>query len=566
MTKRINRRDFIKRSGQAAVFLGLGAHELRGGAPSAPAAFDILIKNGTVADGLSDRLFKADLGIVGEQVQAMGDLPGAKAKLVIDATGRTVSPGFIDIHCHTEAVQLLLNPKGESMIRQGVTTEVAGNCGGSSFPLKTEASDEEKAFAVKFKVARDWQNLEGYFARIKKEGMVFNYATFVGQGTIRSYVMEESRRSPSTEELDQMKKLVAEAMEQGACGISTGLEYTPSGFASTEELIELCKVVAKYGGFYATHMRSEDQLVVEAVAEAVHIAEAAGLPLEISHLKACGTTNWWKLPMLFDLVERAKQRGLAVTADRYPYTAYSTGLAVNFPGWAMDGGSEAFVKRLRDPQERQKMRDETMEKMQGTTWEDILIVDANKETNKKFIGKTVREAAADLNKDPYEFSCDLLADEGGNIDIVGFGMSDETTEEVLKHPLVMLCSDGFALAPYGPLHRGMPHPRNYGTFPRFLGLYVREKKILTLSEAIKKMTSMPAAKLGLKDRGSIKKGNFADLVIFDPVTIADKSTYTQPEQYPVGIDYVIVNGKIVIDHSNHTGALSGKILYGPGKK
>ena len=566
MTKRFNRRDFIKMSGQAAVLLGLGGHELRGGIQSAPAAYDIIIKNGMVVDGLGAKLFQADLGLRGEQIQSVGNLQGAAGKLVIDASGKTVSPGFIDIHSHTGAAQLLLNPKGESKIRQGVTTEVSGNCSGSDFPLRPEASEEEKAFAVNFKVTRDWQDLEGYFARAKREGMAFNYATLVGQGTVRSYVLEEARRKPTAEELDRMKKLVAEAMEQGAIGISTGLEYIPSGFASTEELIELCRVVAKYGGFYATHVRSEDQAVVEAIAEAIHIAQSAGLPLQISHFKACGRTNWWKLPMLFDLVERAAQKGLAVTADRYPYTAYSTGLAINFPGWAMDGGSEAFVKRLKNPQERQKMREETIQKMEGTNWEDILIVDANKEPDKKFIGKNVRDAAAELNKDPYEFACDLLADEGGNVDIVGFGMNDETTETVLRHPLVMLCSDGFALAPYGPLHRGMPHPRNYGTFPRFLGLYVREKKILTLPEAVKKMTSMPAAKLGLKDRGSIKKGNFADLVIFDPMTIADRGSYTQPEQYPVGIDYVIVNGKIVIDHANHTGALPGKILYGPGKK
>jgi len=566
MAKAINRRDFIKTSVQAGVLLGIGGKTFGSGQPSAPAAFDVIVKGGTVVDGLTDKAFKADLGIIGEQIQAVGDLQGATEKLMIDATGRVVSPGFIDIHAHSDAPQVLLNPKCESKIRQGVTTELTGNCGGSSFPLKAEASDEEKEFLAKVNLTRDWQNLEGYFARVKKGGVAFNYATLVGQGTIRSLVMNEDRRKPTAEELDRMKKLVAEAMEKGAVGLSTGLEYTPSGFASTEEVIELCRVATRYGGFYATHVRSEDQAVVEAIAEAIYIAEAAGLPLQISHFKSCGRTNWWKVPMLIDLVERAQQKGLKVTADRYPYTAYSTGLSINFPRWAMDGGSEALVKRLKDPELRRKMRDETMEKMEGSSWEDILIVDANNESDKKFIGKRISEAAAETHKDPYEFSCDLIIEEGGNVDIVGFGMNDETTELVLRHPLVMLCSDGFALAPYGPLHRGMPHPRNYGTFPRFLGMYVREKKLVTLPVAIKKMTSMAAAKLGLKDRGSIKKGNFADLVVFDPLTIADKATYTEPEQYPVGIDYVIVNGKVVIDHGNHTGALPGKILYGPGKK
>ncbi len=566
MTKAMNRRDFIKTSVQAGVFLGVGGKAFGSGKPNAPPAFDMIIKGGTVVDGLTENALKVDLGIIGEQIQALGDLRGAIGKLMIDATGRVVSPGFIDIHAHSDAAQVLLNPKCESKIRQGVTTELTGNCGGSSFPLKPEASDEEKEFLAKVNLTRDWQNLEGYFARVKKGGVAFNYATLVGQGTIRSLIMNEDRRKPTADELDRMKKFVAEAMEQGAVGISSGLEYTPSGFASTEEMVELCRVAAPYGGFYATHVRSEDQAVVEAIAESIHIAESAGLPLQISHFKSCGRTNWWKVPMLIDLVEKAQQKGLKVTADRYPYTAYSTGLSINFPRWAMDGGSEALVKRLKDPELRRKMRDETMEKMEGTSWEDILIVDANNESDKKFIGKRISEAAAEMHQDPYEFSCDLIVEEGGNVDIVGFGMNDETTELVLRHPLVMLCSDGFALAPYGPLHRGMPHPRNYGTFPRFLRMYVREKKLVSLPVAIKKMTSMPAAKLGLKDRGAIKKGNFADIVVFDPLTIADKATYTEPEQYPVGIDYVIVNGKVVIDHGNHTGVLPGKILYGPGKK
>jgi N-acyl-D-amino-acid deacylase len=363
-----------------------------------------------------------------------------------------------------------------------------------------------------------------------------------------------------------MQKLVAEAMEQGACGLSSGLEYTPSGFASTEEMVALCRVAAKYGGFYATHVRSEDTFVIESVAEAIYIAEKAGLPLQISHFKACGTTNWWKMPKLFDLVEAAAKRGVAVTADRYPYTAYSTGLSVNYPQWALARGNEAFVKRLQDPDERRKLREETMQKLEGTPWENIMLTSLDEEENKRFIGKTIQQAADELGQDPYEFSCDLLIKEKGSVGIVGFGMSEEQTAETLKHPLVMLCSDGSALAPYGPLHQGKPHPRNYGTFPRFLGTYVRDQKVLTLPQAIKKMASMPAAKLGLKDRGTLKQGNFADIVVFDPATIADKATYTEPEQYSTGIDYVVVNGRVVLDHDNHTGALPGKVLYGPGKK
>jgi N-acyl-D-amino-acid deacylase len=566
MKSSLNRRDFLKMSAQAGVLLGLGTGFGARRLFASPANFDILIKNGTVVDGLSDRVLRADVGIVGERVQAIGDLGAAQAKIIIEATGKAVTPGFIDIHSHTDAVELLVNPKGESKIRQGVTLEVSGNCGGSSFPYKKEISEEEKRFSKRYGLERDWVDLAGYLARVQKTGLAFNYITLVGQGTIRDYVMKEDRRKPTAAELELMQKLVAQAMEQGAFGISSGLEYTPSGFASTEEVVELARVAAKYGGFYATHVRSEDNFVIEAVAEAIYIAEKAGLPLQISHFKSCGTINWWKMPKLFDLVEVAAKRGVAVTADRYPYTAYSTGLSVNFPQSALAGGNEAFVKRLQDPVKRRELREETMQKLEGTPWENILLTSLDEEENQRFIGKTIQQAAAELNQDPYEFMCDILIKEKGGVGYVGFGMSEEQTEETLRHPLVMLCSDGSALAPYGPLHQGKPHPRNYGTFPRFLGHYVRDRKALALPEAVKKMTSMPAAKLGLRDRGTLKQGNFADIVVFDPATIADKATYTDPEQYSAGIDYVIVNGKVVIDHDNHTGALPGKVLYGPGKR
>lgn len=560
----INRRDFLKSSAQAGLFLSLGAGKSIGSVSTT--SYDVIIRNGLVVDGLSDKPFRADLGIAGDRIRAIGPLASAEARTVLDAAGKIVAPGFIDIHAHTDAYELLLNPKGESKIRQGVTTEISGNCGGSSFPLPEEISDREKRYSERSGLTRDWFDLEGYYSRLKRTGLAFNYATLVGQGMIRELVLGDAARTPSAEELERMKGLVTRAMEQGALGISTGLEYSPSGFASTEEVIALCRAAAAFGGFYATHVRSEDSRVVEAVAEAIHIAEAAKLPLEISHFKVCGTTYWWKLSKLFDLVDRARERGLNVNADRYPYTAYNTGLSVFYPNWVLDGGSEAFVKRLRDPGERLKMKEETFEKLEGTPWENILLVDMREEADKSLVGKTIGQAASEAHQDPYEFSCDLLIKEGGNVSIIGFGMDEEGTEAVLKHPLVMLCSDGSSLAPTGPLGGGMPHPRNYGTFPRLLGHYVRERRIMSLPEAIKKMTSMPAAKVGLKDRGAIRTGNWADLVVFDPATIADKATYTDPEQYPVGIDYVIVNGKVVIDHGAHSGALAGKLLYGPGKK
>jgi len=562
MKKRISRREFIQSSAKVGLFMGFaGSGILKGGSDE---IFDVVIKNGTLVDGIRNETYKADIGIIGEYIKQIGNLQNAMGKTIIDATGRVVSPGFIDIHTHTD-IEILINRKAESKIRQGVTTELAGNCASSAFPMKHPLPDYEKRLAEKANLTIDWTNLRGFHAAIEKNGTAINHATLIGQGTLRGYVMGDDQREPTAKEMEQMKKLVAEAMEQGAFGLSTGLEYTPSGFAETQELIELCKIVANYGGFYATHIRSEDKAVLEAVGEAIHIAETAGLPLQIAHFKAVGKTNWWKLPKMIDLVERAAERGLKVTADRYPYIAYSTGLTILYPQWALDGGLEQLILRLKDEKTRQSMKADTMKKVRGYGWDKIVISNLHKKYNQWLIGKSIGEAAASKNVDPYEFMCDLIVDEEFNVSHIGFGMNEETTEMVLKHPLVMLGSDGSSLAPYGPLSEGKPHPRNYGTFPRFLGYYVRERNLLTLPEAIKKVTSKPAAKLGLKERGVLKQGKFADIVIFDPKTIADKATFIEPHQYPVGIDYVVVNGTTVIDHGKHTEKLPGKVLYGPGK-
>jgi len=565
MKTNMSRRDFIKAAASAGLFMGFSGSYFLGKSPISSTNFDLIIKNGMIIDGLKEQSFRADVGIAGEQIKAIDNLQNAKGKSIIDASNKIISPGFIDIHSHTD-LELLANPKAESKIRQGVTTELSGNCGGSAFPRKKELTGYERKMSERLNLNIDWTNLEEYHSRLARQGTAVNHATLVGHGTLRSFVMGEENREPNTKEMDVMKKLVAEAMQQGAFGLSTGLEYTPSGFAEPMEVIELCKAAAKFDGFYATHIRSEDHQVIEAVAESIYTAEKGELPLQISHLKAAASINWWKMPMMIDLIERAERRGLSVTADRYPYTAYSTGLSVFFPQWALDGGAECFVERLKNKDIRQRMRKETQAKLKGYSWEDLVIVDVHLDENKGLIGKNISEAAAEKMQAAYEFVCDLLIEEGGDVDHIGFGMSDENTAVVLQHPLVMMGSDGSALAPYGPLSRGVPHPRNYGAFPRFLGHYVREKNILSLPEAIKKITSMPAAKMGLQDRGSIKEGNFADLVVFNPQTIADKATYTRPEQYPVGIDYVIVNGKIVIDDGKHTGELPGKVLQGSGKK
>jgi N-acyl-D-amino-acid deacylase len=562
----ITRRQFIKTAAEAGIFIGISGESFWGRSSIRGQGFDLIIKNGTVLDGIKDKSYKADLGIIGERISVVGNLQAEKGRTVIDATGRIVCPGFIDIHSHTDS-ELLTNPKAESKIRQGVTTELSGNCGDSVFPRKKVPPEAERIAHERLEPETDWVDLDGYRRKLSEKGIAVNHGTLVGQGTLRSCVIGEERREPSLEEMELMKKLSAEAMQHGAFGISTGLEYTPSGFATAAEVIELCKIVSEYGGFYATHIRSEDNQVLEAIGESIFIAEKAGIPLQISHLKVSGKKNWWKMPMIIDLIEKARERGSQVTADRYPYTAYSTGLSINFPQWALDGGKIKFIERLKDRDLRQKMKAETLEKVIGNnSWESLLITGVNTEQNRHLEGKYLTEGATERKQDPYEFACDLLIEERGDVSIVGFGMSEENTELVLKHPWVMLCSDGSALAPYGPLNRGVPHPRNYGSFPRFLSTYIREKKLLSLPEAIKKMTSLPATKMQLKDRGSLRKGNFADLVIFDSETISDKATYTKPKQYSEGIDYVIVNGRIVIDHGKHTGELPGKVLDGPGKK
>ncbi|MEE8377855.1 MAG: D-aminoacylase [Candidatus Aminicenantaceae bacterium] len=557
MKKEISRREFIKTSSKAGLFIGFAGTNFLKGSPNE--TFDIIIKNGTVIDGIENKSYRADIGILGEYIKKVGDLQKASASAVIDATDRVVSPGFIDIHTHTDT-EILINPKAESKIRQGVTTELGGNCGSGPFPMKQPISESAKRQAERDNITMNWTDLKGFHSAVASKGTALNHATLIGQGTVRSFVMGDDQREPRAEELETMKRIVAEAMEHGAFGISSGLEYTPSGFADTTELIELCKVVSRYGGFYATHMRSEDETVLEAVGEAIHIAEAANLPLQIAHFKAVGSNNWWKIPKMFDLVERAAGRGLSVTVDRYPYIAFSTGLSINFPQWALEGGMSKLIARLKDKDIRLSMKAETLKKVAGSGWDNIVISNVHKENNQNLIGKNITESAAAVNTDPYEFICNLIVDEGRDVSYIGFGMNEETTEAVLKHPLAMLGSDGSSLAPFGPLSVGKPHPRNYGAFPRFLGYYVRERKILSLPQAIKKITSMPAARLGLRDRGSIRPGKYADIVIFDQANIIDKATFIDPHQYPVGIDYVIVNGTIVVDHGKHTEKLPGKVL------
>jgi N-acyl-D-amino-acid deacylase len=561
MQRKINRRKFLKKTAQGFTAVGVGSCGWLLQGCVSKKKFDLVIKDGLVFDGKGRPGFGADVGINSNIIETIGKIDYGQAKTVINARNLAVAPGIIDVHDHT-SVELLANPKAESAVHQGVTTTISGNCGESPFPIPRETWEEQKKnLKEKYDLDLNWQDIQGFFARLEERGMAFNYATLVGQGTIRGVAMGFKNRKPTSEELSKMKMLVAENIKKGALGLSSGLEYTPSSFADTSELIELCRVAAPYGGIYATHMRDEEDLVLEAVAEALQIAREAGVKLQISHLKVCYPQNWPKLNSALAKIELAKKEGIDVFCDRYPYIAASTGLSILFPLWAREGTDEDFLSRLKDTSLDSKLRASIndLEKKLGS-WDKILISSVASEKNRPIEGKNVLEASKEASKSVYDFMRDLLIEEKGRVDMVEFVMNEENLKKILAHPLVGVGSDGSAIAPYGVLGRGKPHPRHYGTFPRVLGKYVREEKILPLEEMLKKITSLVAQRFGLEKRGVIERNYFADLVVFDPNKIIDRATYTNPHQYPQGIEYVLVNGQVVIQNGEHTGQLPGMIL------
>ena len=524
-------------------------------------SWDVVIKDGLVVDGLGTPGRVADIGIVGDAIVRIGRIPSAGGAMVIPARGMVVAPGFIDVHNHTDTA-ILVNPRAESDIRQGVTTIVAGQCGDSPFPLSDAMfEEEEKRLREEYGLVLSWHDIRGFYTRIDKAGTALNFASFVGQGTVRAAAMGYGDRKPEPAELALMKKLVANSMAGGAFGISTGLEYAPGGFSPTEELIEVCRAAAPYQGMYATHMRDEEAFVVEAVDEAIRIARESGLPLQISHLKTGYVRNWPKLGTILGRIEAARSAGLDVFCDRYPYIASATGLDMYFPLWAREGKTEAFLQRLQDPALRKKLAAyvESQEANLGS-WDKVLISGVDTEKNKGLEGVSVLEASRKANKTPYDFMKDLLIEENDRVGIVQFAMSEDNLKTLMAHPLVGVGSDGSAFAPYGPLGKGKPHPRSYGAFPRALGTYVREDKLLPIEAMIKKMTSIPAARFGFTRRGVLQAGNFADIVVFDPDKVRDKATWADPHQYPEGIPHVLVNGKVVIRDGEHTGDLPGVVL------
>lgn len=525
-------------------------------------SFDILIRNGRVVDGTGNLWFGADVGIKDGRIAALGNLSGKKGEKIIDASGLVVSPGFIDVHTHTDAFHLI-NPTGDSFIMQGVTTNIIGNCGDSVAPVSEHTKTEYEEELNKYDLELDWSTLGEFLEKVEKNRVSLNVAALVGQGTVRKAVMGMEKRSPTKEEMKKMKSLVAEAMDHGAVGLSTGLWYAPSGFADTDEVTELARVVAKYGGIYVTHMRSEENKLIEAMREAIEIGEKANIPVHISHFKAAGgKKNWGKVKEAIEVMEEARKRGVEITCDVYSWRASSTSLTAYLPHWVHEGGIKKLVERLRDPEMRPIIKKDTKERelvsIEDTGWENVMISNCFK--HRELQGKNISDLAAEKGVDPYDFVFDLLIEEEGKVGIVVFEMDPEDVAIAIKSPLSMMASDGSAIAPKGVMGEGNPHPRSYGNFVNVLGKYVREKGVLRLEEAIRKMTSMPANKFGIIDRGLLTRGFWADIVVFDPERVNSKATYMTPHRFPEGVKWVIVNGVVTVEEQKHTGARAGKVL------
>lgn len=557
----MNRRAFIRGALKTAAVTAAGGAGLVLQGCSKGKDLDLLIAGGMVYDGSGGPPVRADIGIAGGAIRLIGKIPKSRARAGIVADGLAVSPGFVDVHDHTD-IGLLVNPRAESAVRQGVTTLVSGQCGGSPFPVPEAEFEQMRADLTKeYGLELDWRDIRGFLGRLEKAGTALNYSTFVGHGTVRAAAMGYNDRPPTAEELERMKAYVAEAMAGGALGLSSGLEYTPGSFATTEELIALAKVAAGTGGLYATHMRDEEAAVLEAVAEALRIARETPIRLQISHLKIGFAQNWPKLGTLLQMLEKARAESLDFRCDRYPYIAGATSLDLLFPVWAREGGTERFMARLKDPALDARLRAHLAEQEKGYgTWAGILISEVGSDKNRNLEGMNVLEAAAGAGKPPYEFMRDLLIEETGRVGMISFYGSEDNLKRILSQPFVGIGADSSAVAPYGPLSKGKPHPRFYGTFPRVLGKYVREEKIVPLEEMIRKMTAMPAAHMGFVRRGQLKVGWAADICVFDPDRVIDKATFKAPAAYPEGIVHVVVNGQVVVDGGEHTGKLPGKVL------
>jgi len=538
---------------------------------SADPQFDIIIKGGTVYDGTGGEGRVTNIAIRGDRIAGVGDLAKASATTTIDARGLAVAPGFINmLSWSTES--LIQDGKSQSEIRQGVTTEIMGE-GDSMGPLNDRMKERYVREQRDIKYDIKWNTLADYLRYLEKRGVSCNVASFLGATTVREYVIGLEDKQPTPEQLEQMRDLVRKEMEAGALGIGTSLIYPPAFYAKTEELIELCKVAAKYQGKYISHMRSEGNQLLESLDELIRISREAGIPAELYHIKAAGEKNWPKEDQLLARIEAAQREGLRITADMYTYTAAGTGLDACLPPWTEDGGYPALFKRLRDPDTRQKIAAEV--RVDSNAWENlylaagspdkIVLTGFKSEKLKSLTGKTLGEVAKMHSKDPIETIMDLISEDESRIDAMYFLMSEENVRKELAKPWISFGSDEASQAPEGVFLKSHPHPRAYGNFARVLGKYARDEKVLTLSEAVRRLSALPATNLGLDHRGFIREGMFADVVVFDPATIADRATFDKPHQYAVGVKHVFVNGVQVLKDGEHTDAKPGRALWGPGK-
>ena len=534
-----------------------------------PAAFDVVITNGHIIDGTGSPWYSGDVGIRDGKIAAIGNLTAAPRKRTIDADGKVVAPGFIDMLGQSE-LSILVEPRLPSKIYQGITTEITGE-GGSVALLNDAIIQVDRPAYERYKITIDWRTFRQYFAHLEKQGMGINLASYVGATQVRRMVLGDNNVQPSPEQLDQMKALVRDAMKDGAVGVSTALEYAPAPYAKTEELIALAAEGGKFGGIYSTHMRNESDSVLEAIDEALRIGREAHVPVEIWHIKVAGKSNWGRMPEVVAKINAARAAGADVTADTYAYTAWFNDLSAFVPAWAHDGGAAKLVERLKDPATRERIRKDmlTPSKDWDNEWQEIPGPEAvmiGVVQNPKMLplqGKRLSEIAKQWNKDPIDALFDFLIDDP-YAGVAVFGMSQPDVTLALQQPWVAIDNDSPGTSPQGILGEEHPHPRAYGTFPRILRKYVREDKALTLEDAIRKMSALPAQRLRLTDRGVLKANMWADVVIFDPAAVRDLATFDNPNQLSEGMDYVLVNGVPVIDQRKMTGALPGKVLRGAG--